>query len=151
MGRSSSSYKRARATAADRRSPSRATTLRCGATAARRARGAAPSAGTGRSRPRAWIAVVLLAKVLLGLVLWPFGRLLGHFGLWLFRPRRARHLEFELVVAMVIVPCVTNTVAFWIYDNILMHHHPAAAAAAPACGPGGGAGGRSAGKGKGGV
>jgi hypothetical protein len=52
---------------------------------------------------------------------------------------------------MVIVPCVTNTVAFWIYDNILMHHHPAAAAAAPACDPGGGAGGRSAGKGKGGV
>jgi uncharacterized membrane protein YgcG len=81
--------------------------------------------GTWAVQTVSWICVVLIAKVLLGLTLFPFGKILGRAGLWLFAPlREGGHAMLELTIVMVIVPSLLSVIAFWIYDNILMMHPP---------------------------
>lgn len=67
----------------------------------------------------AWLWIVFATKVTMGLMIWPLGRVLGRFGLWLFRPLHQTP-QLELIFVMVIAPTIVNIFVFWIYDNMLM-------------------------------
>jgi len=67
----------------------------------------------------AWLWIVFATKLTLGLLIWPLGRTLGRFGVWLFGPLH-RSPDIELVIVMVLAPCFINVFVFWIYDNMLM-------------------------------
>lgn len=72
----------------------------------------------------AWLWIVFATKLTLGLLIWPLGRTLGRFGVWMFGPLH-RTPEIELVLVMVLAPCIINVFVFWIYDNMLMAGPPA--------------------------
>ena len=65
-----------------------------------------------------FLLITLLVKFILALLVWPLSGPLGRFGIWLFAPLR-QSPELELVIVMVIGPCLMNVVGFWILDNIL--------------------------------
>ena len=65
-----------------------------------------------------FLLITLLVKFILALLVWPLSGPLGRFGIWLFAPLR-QSPELELVIVMVIGPCLMNVVGFWVLDNIL--------------------------------
>ena len=71
-----------------------------------------------RSKLFVFLLITLLVKFILALLVWPLSGPLGRFGIWLFAPLR-QSPELELVIVMVIGPCLMNVVGFWILDNIL--------------------------------
>jgi hypothetical protein len=66
----------------------------------------------------AYLIITLLVKFILALLVWPISRPLSRLGIWLFAPLR-QSPDLELVLVMVIGPCMMNVVGFWILDNIL--------------------------------
>jgi len=67
----------------------------------------------------AWLWIVFATKLTLGLLIWPLGRSIGRFGVWMFKPLRDSP-QIELVIVMVLAPSIINVFVFWIYDNMLM-------------------------------
>ena len=65
-----------------------------------------------------FVFITLVSKCLLALVLIPFAKPLGQFGLFLSQPLKF-HPELELVIVMVIFPAFLNVFSFWMIDSFL--------------------------------
>jgi len=77
-----------------------------------------PSYRTWMYQILAWELVVLLMKSSLGMVLYVFRKPLSIFGIFVSRPI-AGSPEAELLLVMVLCPCIMNMVQFWIFDSLL--------------------------------
>jgi len=66
----------------------------------------------------AWEFVVLLMKTSLGMVLYALRKPLSLFGLALAKPI-AGSPDLELLIVMVLCPCIMNMIQFWIFDSLL--------------------------------
>eukprot|EP00941_MAST-03F_sp_MAST-3F-sp1_P005541 g5541.t1 len=66
----------------------------------------------------AWLWIVATSKVVLALLMWPAGAILGRLGMRLFKPLQP-HPKLELVVVMVGIPAILNVIVAWVYDNML--------------------------------
>ena len=70
----------------------------------------------------AWLGVVFLTKLILLALLLPSSKPLGAFAVWLYGPVRG-HPDLELVIVMVVVPCVLNALQFWVSAHARTHTH----------------------------
>lgn len=71
----------------------------------------------------AWDLVILVAKAFSFTVIWFLVKPMGQFSDWLMTPLQP-HPKTELVVVLILCPCVMNTIQFWIFDNILKRKRP---------------------------
>jgi len=62
--------------------------------------------------------VIMLIKVTLGSALYLFNRPLGKLGVLLVAPVSG-YPELELLIVMVLCPCLMNIVQFWVFDSVL--------------------------------
>lgn len=61
----------------------------------------------------AWMLILTIAKVILGMGVVVLSDPLGTFMSWLFAPLEGSP-RFKLVLVMVLLPCALNTLQFWV-------------------------------------
>jgi len=77
-----------------------------------------PSVGIWLGQFALWLGITFIVKILLFFFQLPLLNVLSGFGNKLFSPMQ-EYPNLELVIVMVICPCIFNVLQFWILDTVL--------------------------------